>query len=144
NFAGTSNGLDTSGTGGKTIDVKTSVGNVQLNNNETRRANARTTVTWPSRMATTASKEAITAGTLGMNVTGAGDIDVNLSNAVGTLGAKTANGNINFNEAQAPFPTRRSSDLNFAGTSNGLDTSGTGGKTIDVKTSVGNVQLNNN
>src|SRR5204862_5413033 len=49
----------------------------------------------------TQSAGAITAGTLGMNVTGAGDIDVNLSNAVGTLGAKTANGNIKFNDAQA-------------------------------------------
>ena len=95
NFAGTTNGLDTSATTGKTVDVKVSTGSLTLNSDVTTNTTGNvylTAVTGISEVASGTPK--ITTGTLGMLVTGTGDIDVNNANLVTTLGAKTASGNI--------------------------------------------------
>src|SRR6185369_15877284 len=143
NFAGTTNGLDTSATAGKTIDVLVSTGDLTLTDNVTTAATGNVYLTAVTGISETGTAT-ITTGTLGMDVTGTGDIDVNNANLVDVVGAQTADGSIKFKNDQALEVKAVAASGNFAGTTNGLDTSATAGKTIDVLVSTGDLTLTDN
>jgi len=71
---------------------------------------------------TEASTAKVTAGTLGMNVTGTGDIGTNNANVVKRAGAKTNSGNILFTNSKALGVTTVASNTGAAGTLRGRRT----------------------
>ena len=115
NFAGTTSGLNTASTTGKTVDVAVTTGALTLNNDVTTSTTGNVYLTAVTGITeATAGTPKITTGTLGLNVTGTGDIDVNNANLVNVLGAKTNNGNVKFTNNQSLAVTTVAASGNFA------------------------------